>query len=153
MNSFGCQSNNHFQMIFLSFADKISPCLFLKYLLYKNTFTYLFSPFFSRFPYRPFLNHEKYPFFRVRLQLQFWMIWMIVLIFYKVHPLELNAYIRRQVCPTISRSVEFLSVSWVGKLIVLFYATKNATFRIHNVKKIINIKPVKSKAHIQPDAN
>ena len=46
---FGCQTNNHswiynFQMIFLSFTDTISPYLFLKYLLYNNTFTYLFSP-------------------------------------------------------------------------------------------------------------
>ena len=61
-------------MIFLSFTNKttdiISNYLFLKYLLYNNNFTCLFFPllFFS-FLYEPFLNYEKYPFFRVRLQL------------------------------------------------------------------------------------
>ena len=61
-------------MIFLSFTDKItdiiSPYRFLKYLLYNNNFTYLFFAlllFFS-FLYQPYLNYEKYPFFRVRLQ-------------------------------------------------------------------------------------
>ena len=145
-------------MIFLSFTDKISPYLFLKQLLYNNTFTYLFSPIllllllFFRFLYRPLLNYEKYP-FRVRLQLQFWMS-MYFLIFHKVNPFELNAFIRRQQCSTISRSVAFSSVIWVGILIFLFCPTKNnATFRIHNVKNIINNKPAKSTAHIQPDTN
>ena len=50
-------------MIFLSFTDKISPYLLLKYLLYNNTFAYLFTPllfiyFFFRFLCRPFLNYE-----------------------------------------------------------------------------------------------
>ena len=64
-------------MIFLSFTDKItdiiSPYRFLKYLLYNKNFTYLFFAllFFFSFLYQPFLNYEKYPFFRVRLQCSF----------------------------------------------------------------------------------
>ena len=78
-------------MIFLSFTDKItdiiSPYRLLKYLLYNNNFTYLFFAllFFFSFLYQPFLNYEKYPFFRVRLQCSFGCL-CIFLIFHKVQP-------------------------------------------------------------------
>ena len=75
---FGCQTNNRssiffFKWYFSPFTDKIteiiSPYLFLKYWSYNNTFTYLFFPPFFLFFNQPILNYEKYPFFRLRLQL------------------------------------------------------------------------------------